>query len=85
MIDMSFQSNRSSNASSSSLGSGEGLGYTVNIPLSGTSYGDDDYKHIFNLIVSPLAQKFEPDFILVSAGFDAAVGDVGGFCLSPRQ
>ena len=79
----SSQNQPTSNAGSNSLGSGEGLGFNVNIPLSGTSYGDDDYKYIFNLIVAPLAQRFEPDFVLVSAGFDAAVGDVGEFSLTP--
>lgn len=50
-------------------GQGVGLGYTVNIPLSG-GQGDDEYRYIFDQIVVPLAFQFKPQFILVSAGYD---------------
>jgi acetoin utilization deacetylase AcuC-like enzyme len=43
---------------------------TVNIPMSAGS-GDDEYFHAFDHVVSPAVQKFEPDVLLVSAGFDA--------------
>jgi len=46
-----------------------GEGYTVNVPLP-AGCGDDEYLRVFNDIVVPSAKKFEPDWILVSAGFD---------------
>ena len=58
----------------SELGRGPGLGYTLNIPLRG---GADDalYVRLFRDILSPVAQAFRPEIILVSAGFDTYVGD----------
>lgn len=53
------------------------------IPINGTAY-DEDYYYIFNQQVIPKLTKFNPDIILVSAGFDAAEGDpLGGFHLTP--
>ena len=50
-------------------GSGRGEGYSVNIPLSG-GYGEAEFTAIFMKILKPLAREFQPDLILVSAGFD---------------
>jgi acetoin utilization deacetylase AcuC-like enzyme len=55
-------------------GEGAGEGYTLNVPLSG-GQGDSDFLYIFKNILSPIAAKFEPDFILVSAGFDISSAD----------
>jgi acetoin utilization deacetylase AcuC-like enzyme len=52
------------------LGSGEGRGYTANIPLS-RGAGDAEYLAAFERVVAPLASEFAPDIVLVSAGFDA--------------
>jgi len=51
-------------------GKGKGKGTTLNLPLSGGA-GDDEYIRLFEERLAPAAQKFEPDFILISAGFDA--------------
>ncbi len=51
------------------VGSGGGRGYTVNIPLE-PGAGDMDFAAIYNRIVDPVGRAFNPDFILVSAGFD---------------
>ena len=51
-------------------GEGEGLGYTLNIPMFAGS-GDVEYIEVFNNIFSPAALKFAPEFIFISAGFDA--------------
>ena len=51
-------------------GKGEGKGYTVNIPLPG-GHGDANYATLFSRIVWPMAKRFKPDLILISAGFDA--------------
>jgi acetoin utilization deacetylase AcuC-like enzyme len=52
------------------IGTGEGEGYTINIPLpAGT--GDAGYAAVFERIIAPAAQRFKPELILVSAGYDA--------------
>ena len=60
------------------IGGGDGVGYTVNIPLpAGT--GDAGLVEAFETILVPAAQEFEPDFVAASAGFDAHRRDpVGG-------
>lgn len=66
-------------------GWGTGRGYTVNIPWDCPGGrdgvpGDADYLLAFERIVEPICKEFRPDFVLVSAGFDAAVGDLLGGC-----
>lgn len=55
-------------------GVGKGEGFTVNIPLPGYQ-GDGDYAAIFNEIVLPVGREYNPQLILVSAGFDIYRGD----------
>ncbi len=43
---------------------------TLNVPLPAGS-GDDEYIHVFRDTVEPAVARFEPDLVLVSAGFDA--------------
>jgi acetoin utilization deacetylase AcuC-like enzyme len=47
---------------------------TVNIPLDAGS-GDEEYLHAFAEIVTPAVERFAPDLVLVSAGFDAHEAD----------
>jgi acetoin utilization deacetylase AcuC-like enzyme len=55
-------------------GVGAGLGTTVNVPLpAGT--GDRGYLAVLDRIVAPLAQRFQPELVLVSAGQDASMMD----------
>ncbi|KAL0267877.1 UNVERIFIED_CONTAM: hypothetical protein PYX00_010026 [Menopon gallinae] len=69
-------------------GVGEGLGYNVNIAFSGglqPPMGDAEYLAAFRTIVMPIAKEFDPDIVLVSAGFDAAAGHpppLGGYKVS---
>ncbi len=51
-------------------GSGEGAGTTVNLPMPAGA-GDDDYSAAWREVLVPAATAFDPDFVLVSAGFDA--------------
>ncbi|MGH7828186.1 MAG: histone deacetylase family protein [Candidatus Binatia bacterium] len=51
------------------VGARGGEGFTINIPLP-AGCGDGEYLQVFNDIVLPSAEKFEPEWILVSAGFD---------------
>jgi acetoin utilization deacetylase AcuC-like enzyme len=54
-----------------------GDGTTVNVPLPpGT--GDDGYRYAFEQVVAPALRRFAPEFILVSAGQDAAASDTHG-------
>jgi acetoin utilization deacetylase AcuC-like enzyme len=56
------------------IGMGRGEGYTINIPLPAGS-GDTNYATIFDRIVWPVAERFDPQLVLVSVGFDAYWAD----------
>jgi acetoin utilization deacetylase AcuC-like enzyme len=60
--------------SAAERGAGDGLGTTLNLPLPAGS-GDDAYLSIFTESVAPAIRAFEPDMLLVSAGFDPHVAD----------
>ena len=51
------------------IGVGAGEGFTLNVPLP-AGCADAEYLQVFQDIVVPAAEKFQPDWILVSAGFD---------------
>jgi len=51
------------------VGVDAGEGYTINVPLP-AGCADAEYMRVFQDIVIPAAEKFEPEWILVSAGFD---------------
>jgi len=55
-------------------GPGEENETTVNVPLPAGS-GDEDYLLAFDELVAPAVRAFEPELLLVSAGFDAHVDD----------
>ena len=55
-------------------GRGAGEGTVLNVPLP-TQVGDAGYAQIFAELVWPLAERFRPDLILVSAGYDAHWND----------
>jgi histone deacetylase 6 len=38
--------------------------------------GDSEYIYAFNKVIMPILYEFAPDFVLVSAGFDAAKGNL---------
>ncbi|XP_020215842.1 histone deacetylase 14 [Cajanus cajan] len=56
------------------VGSGDGEGTTLNLPLPGGS-GDTAIRTVFDEVIVPCAQRFQPDIILVSAGYDGHVLD----------
>jgi len=62
------------------VGVGAGIGRNVNIGWSEQGVGDGEYMAAFQRIVMPIAQEFNPDLVIVSAGFDAAAGDELGGC-----
>ncbi len=55
---------------SDELGEGEAVGTTINVPLPATC-GFDTYEAVFRQVMAPAADRFNPQLILVSAGFDA--------------
>lgn len=65
-------------------GTGRGLGFTVNVPLPG-GQNDQAYGAIFREILGPLARQYQPELIMVSAGFDISAGDpLGTMAVTPR-
>jgi len=58
-------------------GKGKGLNYTINVPLPAGS-GDDAYVKAFQEKLRPAALAFGPDFVFISAGFDAHEDDLLG-------
>ncbi len=59
-------------------GRGAGAGHNVNVPLH-RPMGDAEYTAIFEEVLAPVAGEFDPDLVLVSAGFDAHARDpLGG-------
>jgi acetoin utilization deacetylase AcuC-like enzyme len=66
------------------IGSGEGRGFTVNCPLP-PGQSDADYGAVFESLILPVANAFNPELVLVSAGFDAHAADpLGGMNLTER-
>jgi acetoin utilization deacetylase AcuC-like enzyme len=55
-------------------GRGSGDHATVNVPLP-PGVGDQGYQRVFRSLLEPLAHRFQPQLILVSAGFDAHWSD----------
>src|SRR5580692_5172240 len=58
----------------SEQGEGKGVGFTVNVPLSAGG-GDDVYRAAFERVLLPVARAYQPELVLVSAGFDASARD----------
>ncbi|XP_017710908.1 histone deacetylase 6 isoform X1 [Rhinopithecus roxellana] len=70
---------------SSQIGRAAGTGFTVNVAWNGPRMGDADYLAAWHRLVLPIAYEFNPELVLVSAGFDAARGDpLGGCQVSPE-
>jgi acetoin utilization deacetylase AcuC-like enzyme len=55
-------------------GEGPGLGTTINVPLPATT-GYETYEPVFRQVMAPAADRFNPQLILVSAGYDAHWND----------
>jgi acetoin utilization deacetylase AcuC-like enzyme len=56
------------------FGEERGEGFTVNFPLPGGT-GNEVYVGIFDSLIAPIARAYQPELILVSAGFDAHEDD----------
>jgi acetoin utilization deacetylase AcuC-like enzyme len=68
--------------SAGETGRGKGEGYTINIPLSAGRH-DDDYLRVFDEQLLPTVDRYRPELILISAGYDAHAHDpLGGMRLT---
>lgn len=64
-------------------GSGDGEGTTLNVPFAGGT-SREAYRSGFEQALDTVDAAFDPDFVLISAGFDALAGDpLGGLLLEP--
>uniref|UniRef100_A0A8C9QZC9 Protein deacetylase HDAC6 n=1 Tax=Scleropages formosus TaxID=113540 RepID=A0A8C9QZC9_SCLFO len=63
---------------SSAVGTGAGKGYNINLPWNKIKMADGDYIAAFQQLLLPVAYEFEPQLVLVAAGFDSVVGDPKG-------
>lgn len=55
-------------------GKGTGEGFTINVPMEAGD-GDEEYHAIFLKSLVPAADEFKPEFVIISAGFDAHKDD----------
>lgn len=63
-------------------GTGEGKGFTLNIPLAAGT-GEEQYLAAFTDEIVPALQKYKPELLIISAGFDAHKDDpLGGMELT---
>ncbi|NGZ95298.1 MAG: histone deacetylase [Nitrospira sp. WS110] len=58
----------------SERGKGAGEGFTINVPME-AGEGDDDYRAVFQKVLVAAADDFKPEFVIISAGFDAHTDD----------
>lgn len=79
------------------VGTGKGEGYNIHFPFNASkakrdmedpteaeNIGDYDYIYACEVFLFPLIRQFQPDLIIVSAGFDSAKGDpLGGIAVTP--
>jgi acetoin utilization deacetylase AcuC-like enzyme len=74
------------------IGRGAGRGTVLNVPLP-PRVGDNGYAHVYEELVWPLAERFAPDLMLVSAGYDGHWDDplahmslsLGGYASIQRE
>lgn len=60
------------------IGTGEGRGYSVNVPLPVGTY-DEAYLRAFDAVAVPLAGAFDPDVVVLEVGMDGLAGDPMAF------
>ncbi|KFM22568.1 Histone deacetylase 15 [Auxenochlorella protothecoides] len=66
------------------VGVGPGAGASLNVAWPRGGLTDADYAMAFATVILPVAREFDPDLVIISAGFDAAQGDpIGGCHLTP--
>lgn len=67
------------------VGKGKGTGFNINVPWNKVGMTNSDYLSVFFHVLLPAAYEFDPELVLVSAGFDSAIGDPEGhMCATPE-
>lgn len=70
------------------VGDNEGKHFNVNVGWNTTKEvlpGFDEYVYAFDRLLGPIAKEFNPELILISAGYDSAKGDhIGGIENTPE-
>jgi acetoin utilization deacetylase AcuC-like enzyme len=64
----------------SDVGAGDGEGFSLNLPVPPGS-GESEWLSLVQHVVAPAAREFEPELVLVSAGFDAHRADPLAGCM----
>ncbi|KAL1247155.1 hypothetical protein QQF64_022531 [Cirrhinus molitorella] len=68
-----------------SVGKGKGSGFNMNLPWNKVGMTNSEYLAAFFHVLLPVAYEFDPELVLVSAGFDSAIGDPEGeMCARPE-
>ncbi|NXK53949.1 HDA10 deacetylase, partial [Chauna torquata] len=60
------------------VGLGRGKGFNINLPWNKVGMGNSDYLAAFFHVLLPMAFEFDPELVLVSSGYDSAIGDPEG-------
>jgi histone deacetylase 6 len=65
------------------VGTKKGRGYNINVGWNHKRMGNSEYLAVWKFLLMPVAREFQPDLVLISAGFDAAAGDIGECDVTP--
>ncbi|KAM9633991.1 polyamine deacetylase HDAC10 isoform 3-T5 [Morphnus guianensis] len=60
------------------VGLGKGKGFNINLPWNKVGMGNSDYLAAFFHVLLPVAFEFDPELVIVSAGYDSGIGDPEG-------
>eukprot|EP00054_Salpingoeca_dolichothecata_P019779 m.123293 g.123293 ORF g.123293 m.123293 type:complete len:376 (+) comp23384_c0_seq1:207-1334(+) len=83
--DNGFFYPNSNDADPTTVGKGAGAGFSVNVGWNQRAMGDVEYLMAWTHVLMPIALEFQPELVLISAGFDAALGDpLGGCSITPE-
>jgi acetoin utilization deacetylase AcuC-like enzyme len=66
------------------IGHGPGKGFTINVPMCGGAQ-DEDFVKVYLRLLAPVALAYQPELVLLSAGFDIYYQDpLGSMRVRPR-
>ena len=72
------------NGDAATVGKGDGEGFNINVGWNEKKMEDDEYLVVSEKLPMPVATEFNPDLVVVSAGFDGAFGDMGECDITPE-
>jgi len=68
-----------------SIGKDAGLGYNIHVAWNQGKMGDSEYLCAMDHLLLPIMKEYQPELILVSAGFDSGLNDpLGRCCITPQ-